>query len=1004
MTDTNGDTTARSESLRRSLKPSSLFLPGHIPSRLASPAASDTTTVPDPEEQHLLPALSIQKDRYPTPDVDISRIRRYMEHQSSPPPGLVDPTQLSPSSSLELPSSVPALETLLHPNISSPFSVGSPVSTSPPGSPTRVHDSIGKTSEHPVTDVPAPPVPVDMRTTSYDVLPPVDMSFSQPTPIRMYSTLLPATAQTGHDTTPSPGSTVANCVKRTLPMSPLALSSAVPNDDRHETTPGMPRASEQMEQMNQMGLIPVIKLSSPVQTNEDVPPQGDMEPQAMGVGRRSRAVISEMTPGEIDQVMEEAAARLVAARHAARDSPVENGFSEPGTDGVHSPVITPEDPSPHSSTDDVRPRRTSPYNNLPAPAHRHRLQLSRTSSDATEALISAETSRHTSDDEYSHKDHEPSSDWARNRQLNPLSSSLMVQPPGQEQVRTVAPSKDTDMHQVSETLRKQQLVDPSEGAEAPGTEEDRPLSLAAPSTPGPSAAEPVVAEANIMANTPSTLPAPPSRRHSRMSVFRKKEAEDGSSQPRKSARETSHGIFHDLKRFFNAGNTPHTSPAPGPVPVAEGRTDRSAAPSLKSRKSGFLDIIHAGGAHHSKEGKDGKEGSVHGSDTSRGQHGNAIESDLRKKYGKLGKVVGRGAGGTVRVLLRSSDHKLFAIKQFRKRRSDESERSYVKKVTSEYCLGSTFHHPNIIETLDIVKEAGTYYEVMEYAKYELFTSVMSGLMGRDEVACCFKGIIDGVAYLHSLGVAHRDLKLDNCVMNERGIVKIIDFGCSMVFRPPFDKKIQMARGTRWSLPPPIRHGAVFCFPMSYNSPHGLISLSFLLLLGISGSDPYIAPELFTTDQHDARLADVWSIGVIFLCMTLRRFPWRLPEQDDSSFKAFAKPDGTGKLRLLKLMPRESRPIMSRILEIDPSRRVLIEDILADPWIKNIDHCTSTYMSPHHPHHLGDDGTLASNPHEGIMYLPHSVHGSDSGRSQETAGPIGPQPQPRGYDTAHPNAQ
>ncbi|KAK3806745.1 MAG: kinase-like domain-containing protein [Benniella sp.] len=451
-----------------------------------------------------------------------------------------------------------------------------------------------------------------------------------------------------------------------------------------------------------------------------------------------------------------------------------------------------------------------------------------------------------------------------------------------------------------------------------------------------------------------------------MNVFRKKEAEEG---PRKSARETSHGIFHDLKRFFHAGNTPHASPAPSPVPVAEGRTDRSAAPSLKSRKSGFLDIIHAGGAHHhSKEGKDGKEGSVHGSDTSRGQHGNAIESDLRKKYGKLGKVVGRGAGGTVRVLLRSSDHKLFAIKQFRKRRSDESERSYVKKVTSEYCLGSTFHHPNIIETLDIVKEADTYYEVMEYAKYELFTSVMSGLMGRDEVACCFKGIIDGVAYLHSLGVAHRDLKLDNCVMNERGIVKIIDFGCSMVFRPPFDKKIQMARG-------------------------------------ISGSDPYIAPELFTTDQHDARLADVWSIGVIFLCMTLRRFPWRLPELDDSSFKAFAKPDGTGKLRLLKLMPRESRPIMSRILEIDPSRRVLIEDILADPWIKNIDHCTLTYMSSHHPHHLGDDGTLASNPHEGITYLPSSVNGSDSGRSQDMAGPTSQhhQQQPRDYFTSHPNA-
>jgi serine/threonine protein kinase len=212
------------------------------------------------------------------------------------------------------------------------------------------------------------------------------------------------------------------------------------------------------------------------------------------------------------------------------------------------------------------------------------------------------------------------------------------------------------------------------------------------------------------------------------------------------------------------------------------------------------DIIHStsGHAKEGKDGRDSREGSVHGSETSRhnGQHGNTIETDLRKKYGKLGKVLGRGAGGTVRILLRSSDQKVFAIKQFRKRRPDESERSYVKKVTSEYCLGSTFHHPNIIETLDIVKESGHYYEVMEYAKYELFSAVMSGLMGREEGACCFKGIVEGVAYLHSLGVAHRDLKLDNCVMNERGVVKIIDFGCSMVFKLPFDKKIQLARGKK----------------------------------------------------------------------------------------------------------------------------------------------------------------------------------------------------------------
>ncbi|KAK3833614.1 MAG: hypothetical protein J3R72DRAFT_514955 [Linnemannia gamsii] len=112
------------------------------------------------------------------------------------------------------------------------------------------------------------------------------------------------------------------------------------------------------------------------------------------------------------------------------------------------------------------------------------------------------------------------------------------------------------------------------------------------------------------------------------------------------------------------------------------------------------------------------------------------------------------------------------------------------------------------------------------------------------------------------------------------------------------------------------------------------------------------------------------------------FSWRIPKTDKQpSFQAFSKPDGTGKQRRLKLMPRESRPIMLRILEMNPSRRVFIGDILDYPWMKNLDHSTMEYMSPNHPHHLGDDGTVVSNPNEGIAVLPPSLHGSESGRSQ-----------------------
>lgn len=222
---------------------------------------------------------------------------------------------------------------------------------------------------------------------------------------------------------------------------------------------------------------------------------------------------------------------------------------------------------------------------------------------------------------------------------------------------------------------------------------------------------------------------------------------------------------------------------------------------------------------------------------------------LAKKYGKWGKVLGSGAGGTVRLIKRSKDHTVFAVKEFRQRRAGENEKEYIKKVTAEFCIGSTLHHINIIETIDIISDHGHYYEVMEYAPYDLFSVVMSGKMCRQEIYCVFRQICDGVDYLHSMGLAHRDLKLDNCVMTTGNVVKLIDFGTATVFHSPGKTKV--------------------------------------VATGVVGSDPYLAPEVLSQQTYDPRLTDVWSCAIIFLCMILRRFPWKLPDmKSDPSFRLF----------------------------------------------------------------------------------------------------------------------
>ncbi|KAK7467004.1 serine/threonine protein kinase [Stygiomarasmius scandens] len=91
----------------------------------------------------------------------------------------------------------------------------------------------------------------------------------------------------------------------------------------------------------------------------------------------------------------------------------------------------------------------------------------------------------------------------------------------------------------------------------------------------------------------------------------------------------------------------------------------------------------------------------------------ATHAHLSKKYGKWGRVLGSGAGGTVRLIKASSKNggMIFAVKEFRPKRTGETEKEYQKKVTAEFCVGSTLKHPNIIETVDIVSENGHYYEV-----------------------------------------------------------------------------------------------------------------------------------------------------------------------------------------------------------------------------------------------------------------------------------------------------
>lgn len=331
--------------------------------------------------------------------------------------------------------------------------------------------------------------------------------------------------------------------------------------------------------------------------------------------------------------------------------------------------------------------------------------------------------------------------------------------------------------------------------------------------------------------------------------------------------------------------------------------------------------------------------------------GSTPQAPFSKRYSKMGDNLGAGAGGAVKLATRLSDKKIFAIKEFRTKHQNETKRDYAKKITGEYCIGSTLKHPNIIETVEICYENERILQVMEYCDFDLFAIVMLNKMSREEINCCFKQVLSGIQYIHAMGLAHRDLKLDNCVIDARGIVKIIDFGSAVVFSYPFTKTL-------------------------------------IESLGIVGSDPYLAPEVCVFHKYDPRPVDVWLAAIIYCCMMLKKFPWKVPKLSDNSFKLFAtrgesmplqevlkqtpadypqsptslesvqenlatvnldnttSTDGkahtsteTGAGRLLNALPEECRPLIGRMVELPPACRISIDDCFKDPWLLLVSMCT-----------------------------------------------------------------
>ncbi|KAJ3129264.1 serine/threonine-protein kinase HAL4/sat4 [Nowakowskiella sp. JEL0407] len=292
------------------------------------------------------------------------------------------------------------------------------------------------------------------------------------------------------------------------------------------------------------------------------------------------------------------------------------------------------------------------------------------------------------------------------------------------------------------------------------------------------------------------------------------------------------------------------------------------------------------------------------------------EVSLSEKYGKKEEVLGRGANAVVRLCQPVNSDKKYAIKEFRKRRSNETQKEYVKKLVAEFCISSTLEHENVVKTVDLIQdEKKQWCVVMEYCESgDLYSRIHSGtLTEANEINCYFKQLLLGVKYLHEMGVAHRDLKPENLLLTRDGKnLKITDFGVSEVFRTPFCTATKKAKG-------------------------------------LCGSGPYIAPEEFEKKEYNSDQVDLWACGIIYYVLAFQSIPWRAATLTDTRYKYYA--EHLGKFWPFDRLPPAMRKLMYGMLEPNPEKRLNVDQILDSEYMKSLSYCSpkNSYMPANHTH-------------------------------------------------------
>lgn len=258
------------------------------------------------------------------------------------------------------------------------------------------------------------------------------------------------------------------------------------------------------------------------------------------------------------------------------------------------------------------------------------------------------------------------------------------------------------------------------------------------------------------------------------------------------------------------------------------------------------------------------------------------------KY-ELGRTLGEGNFGKVKFAQNVDSGLPFAVKILEKNRIIHLK--ITDQIKREIATLKLLKHPNVVRLHEVLASKSKIYMVLEYVTGgELFDKISSkGRLQEAEGRKLFQQLIDGVSYCHNKGVFHRDLKLENILLDSKGNIKISDFGLS-------------------ALPQHLRDDG--------------------LLHTTCGSPNYVAPEVLANRGYDGATSDTWSCGVILYVILTGYLPF-----DDRNLAVLYQKIFKGDAKLPKWLSPGAQNLLRKILDPNPVKRITVAGIKVDEWFK-----------------------------------------------------------------------